>query len=332
MRDRFPEPGEMTVRKLAEIMGQKLMLSPVCGDEGFGRLVTSPDISRPGLALTGFTHRFLHDRIQIFGETEITYLASLDRSSRETAIGNIFQFPVYCCIVTKGYEPPEELCDAARKSDCAVFRSPRDTTPLIHDLTGYLAEVFAPRKSVHGTLVDVFGVGLLVTGRSAIGKSEAVLGLVERGHRLVADDMVRIRRTGDALLGTGDALMGYHMEIRGLGMVDVAALFGIRAVKDRQHVDVEVRLVDWTQKPDFDRTGLDRATTTYLGVRIPQVTLPVLPGRNLALLLEVAAMNHLLNVRGVDVPAALDRKLIERMQAVTDGGGGGPENGQGSAP
>lgn len=331
MRDKFPEPGEMTVRKLSEIMGQKLMLAPTCGEEGFGRLVSSPDISRPGLALTGFTHRFLHDRIQIFGETEITYLSSLEPPAREAAIANIFQFPVYCCIVTKGYEPPTELCAAARKSDCAVFRSPRDTTPLIHDLTGYLAEVFAPRKSVHGTLVDVFGVGLLVTGRSAIGKSEAVLGLVERGHRLVADDMVRIRRTGDVLLGTGDALMGYHMEIRGLGMVDVEALFGIRAIKDRQQVDVEVRLVDWTQKPDFDRTGLDRATTTYLGIRIPQVTLPVLPGRNLALLLEVAAMNHLLNTRGVDVPAALERKLIERMQSASENNGDSRGSGRGDA-
>lgn len=305
----------MTVRKLVEVLGIRLLLTASCGEDGFSRVISSPDISRPGLALTGFVHRFLFDRIQIFGETEITYLASMDTAARDAAIANIFQFPVYCCIVTKGFEPPPELCAAARRADCAVFRSPRDTTPLIHDLTGYLAEVFAPRKSVHGTLVDVFGVGLLVTGRSAIGKSEAVLGLVERGHRLVADDIVRIRRTGEVLLGTGDTLMGYHMEIRGLGMVNVAALYGIRAIKDRQQVDMEVQLVDWSQKPDFDRTGLERSTTTYLGIKIPQVVLPVLPGRNFALLLEVAAMNHLLSSRGVDVPAVLDRRLIERMQA-----------------
>jgi HPr kinase/phosphorylase len=314
LRDRYPEPGDVTVRKLVDLMGAKLLLSPVNDEDGYSRTVASPDISRPGLALTGFTHRFLHDRIQIFGETEITYLSSLDPESRARALSNVFQFPVYCCIVTKGFEPDRELCDAAHGGACALFRSPRDTTPLIHDLTGLLSEVFASRKSVHGTLVDVFGVGLLVTGRSAIGKSEAVLGLVERGHRLVADDIVRIRKTGEQLLGTGDTLMGYHMEIRGLGMVNVAALYGIRSIKDRQQVDMEVRLVDWSQKPDFDRTGLDRSTTTYLGIKIPQVILPVLPGRNIALLLEVAAMNFLLASRGVDVPAVLDRRLIERMQ------------------
>ncbi len=319
MRDRYPEPGDMTVRKLVELVGQKLLLTPTSGETGFSRLVGSPDINRPGLALTGFTHRFLHDRIQILGETEITYLSSLDPEGRRAAVRNLFQFPVYCFVVTKGFEPPAEIVDEASQSDCAVFRSPRDTTPLIHDLTGYLAEVYAPRKCVHGTLVDVFGVGQLVTGRSAIGKSEAVLGLVERGHRLIADDIVRIRRTGEQLLGTGDALMGSHMEIRGLGMVNIPALYGIRSVKDRHQVDMEVRLVDWTQKPDFDRTGLDRTTTTYLGVRIPQIILPVLPGRNIALLLEVAAMSFLLESRGVDIPAELDLKLIERMRDASGG-------------
>jgi len=320
MRDRYPEPGDMTVRRLVDLIGQKLLITPVSGETGFSRLVGSPDINRPGLALTGFTHRFLHDRIQIIGETEITYLSSLEPDARRAAVGNLFQFPVYCFIVTKGFEPPAEISDEASRCDCAVFRSPRDTTPLIHDLTGYLSEVFAPRKCVHGTLVDVFGVGQLVTGRSAIGKSEAVLGLVERGHRLIADDIVRIRRTGEQLLGTGDAIMGSHMEIRGLGMVNIPVLYGIRSVKDRHPVDMEVRLVDWTQKPDFDRTGLDRSTTTYLGVRIPQIVLPVLPGRNIALLLEVAAMAFLLESRGVDVPAELDLKLIERMRETPGGG------------
>lgn len=319
MRDRYPEPGEMSVRRLFELIGQRLLTTSTTGEAGFSRLIGSPDINRPGLALTGFTHRFLHDRIQIIGETEITYLSSLDEDGRARAVRNLFQFPVYCFIVTKGFEPPPEIVAEASASDCAVFRSPRDTTPLIHDLTGYLSEVFAPRKCVHGTLVDVFGVGQLVTGRSAIGKSEAVLGLVERGHRLIADDIVRIRRTGEQLLGTGDAIMGSHMEIRGLGMVNIPVLYGIRSIKDRHPVDMEVRLVDWTQKPDFDRTGLDRSSTTYLGVRLPQIVLPVLPGRNIALLLEVAAMTFLLESHGVDIPAELDMKLIERMREPSGG-------------
>lgn len=314
MRDRYPEPEQFTVRELYQRLGGKLRLRPVLGELGMDRKVCSGDISRPGLGLTGYVHKFLYERIQIFGETEITYLDQLDPASREEALGRIFRFPIYCCIVTKDLTVPEELLRAADEADAALFSSPRDTTPLIHDLCDYLGVIFAPMKSVHGTLVDVFGIGLLCTGRSAIGKSEAVLGLVERGHRLVADDNVRIRRTGDTLLGTGDSLMGYHMEIRGLGMVDVAALYGIKAVKDKQQIEIEVRLQDWSEDLGYDRAGLDEKRTTILGLEIPLVVLPVLPGRNLTLLLEVAAMNHLLS-KGGDSPAKLlNRQLMRRME------------------
>ena len=314
MRDGYPDPDKLTVAEVYRIMGDKLRLRPVV-PEGMDNRVLSEDVSRPGLCLTGYTHKFLYERIQIFGETEITYLSRLSGRERGKALDNVFSFPIYCCIVTKGLTPPDELMDRVREGNAALFSSPRDTTPLIHDLSDWLGEIFAPRKCLHGTLVDVFGIGVLCTGRSAIGKSEAVLGLVERGHRLVADDSIRVRRTGDRLLGTGDSLMGYHMEIRGLGMVDVAALYGIKSVKSKQQVDMEVRLKDWSEDLDYDRTGLEERTTNILGIRIPLFILPVLPGRNITLLLEVAAMEHLLR-RGSTTPARLlNRELISRMRA-----------------
>jgi len=313
VRDGYPDPETLTVGEVFRLMGEKLRLTPVV-EEGMGNSVLSEDVSRPGLCLTGYTHKFLYERIQIFGETEITYLSRLSSAERGRALDYVFSFPVYCFIVTKGLTPPDELLERIRESGAALFRSPRDTTPLIHDLSDWLGETFAPRKAMHGTLVDVFGIGLLCTGRSAIGKSEAVLGLVERGHRLVADDSISIRRTGDRLLGTGDSLMGYHMEIRGLGMVDVAALYGVKAVKAKQQVDMEVRLKDWSEDLDYDRTGLEQRTTNLLGVRIPLFVIPVLPGRNITLLLEVAAMEHLLRTGGSTPARLLNRELIQRMR------------------
>jgi HPr kinase/phosphorylase len=313
VRDGYPDPETLTVGEVYRLMGDRLKLTPVV-DGGMDNRVLSEDVSRPGLCLTGYTHKFLYERIQIFGETEITYLSRLTPEERGHALDFVFSFPVYCCMVTKGLTPPDELLERIRESGAALFCSPRDTTPLIHDLSDWLGETFAPRKAMHGTLVDVFGIGLLCTGRSAIGKSEAVLGLVERGHRLVADDSISIRRTGDRLLGTGDSLMGYHMEIRGLGMVDVAALYGVKAVKAKQQVDMEVRLKDWSEDLDYDRTGLEQRTTNVLGVRIPLFVIPVLPGRNITLLLEVAAMEHLLRTGGSTPARLLNRELIQRMR------------------
>jgi len=314
VQDRYPDPASMTVGLLHQRLGKRLQIEPAFGDAGFSRRLASPDISRPGLCLTGYTRNFLHDRVQIFGETEITLLDTLTPEERRAAIGNVFGFPVVCSIVTKGLEPPEELLAASSGAGTALFLSPRDTTPLIHDLTDFLGEVFAPHVSLHATLVDLFGEGLLVMGRSAIGKSEAVLGLVERGHRLVADDLVRVRRAGDRLSGTGDALIGFHMEIRGIGFVNIAELFGVGATKERQTVDLAVRLIDAGIVDEADRSGLDGKTMSILGVEIPLVEIPVLPGRNITLLLEVAAMMNIqAKNTGCTSAERLNRKLISRM-------------------
>lgn len=313
MRD-IPDRNELTVGRLFELLGDKLDLEPVGGNAGHGRKVTSPDISRPGMALTGYLHKFLHERIQIFGETEKSYLDSLSAEERSRSLRSIFDFPVYCSIVTKGQEPPSELVEFSAANSAALFRSKRDTTPLIHDLTSFLDLVFAPSTDVYGTLVEVFGAGLLCTGRSAIGKSETVLGLIERGHRLIADDRVHVRRIGNALFGTGDSRMAHHMEIRGLGLVDVSAFYGIRSVKERQQINLEVKLEEWSREnQDFDRTGLVQQLSTILDIPIPRTVIPVLPGRNLTLLLEVAVMNYLLLQKGRNVPEEVEKDLIERI-------------------
>ncbi len=313
MKD-IPDREELTAGKLFGILGDRLEMKAVNGELGFGRLIESQDISRPGMALTGYLHKFLHDRLQIFGETEITYLDSLTSELRTSALESIFQFPVYCCIVTKGLEPPEELVHLSESNSSALFRSTMDTTPMIHELHNFLDLVFAPRTNVYGSLVEVFGAGVLCTGRSAIGKSETVLGLLERGHRLIADDRVHVRRIGNTLFGTGDLGMAHHMEIRGLGLVDVSAFYGIRSVKDRQQIHLEVKLEEWSRdNQDFDRTGLIQKISTILDLPVPLTIIPVLPGRNLTLLLEVAVMNYLLLKKGRNVPEEVERDLIARI-------------------
>ncbi|NOQ21859.1 MAG: HPr(Ser) kinase/phosphatase [Candidatus Aegiribacteria sp.] len=313
MKD-IPEREELTVGKLFEILGDRLELKRMNGDIGYGRMIGSEDISRPGMALTGYLHKFLHDRLQIFGETEISYLDSLPASRRKSSIESLFQFPIYCCIVTKGLEPPDELLKLSESNSSALFRSTMDTTPLIHELHSFLDLVFAPRTNVYGSLVEVFGAGVLCTGRSAIGKSETVLGLIERGHRLIADDRVHVRKIGNALFGTGDSKIAHHMEIRGLGLIDVSAFYGIRSIKDRQQIHLEVKLEEWSRdNQDFDRTGLIQKISTILDLPIPRTIIPVLPGRNLTLLLEVAVMNYLLLKKGRNVPEEVEKDLIERI-------------------
>ena len=312
--DSIPRPEDLTAARLFELLGERLCLVTVNGITGHDGLIQSPDISRPGMALTGFLNKFLYERIQIFGETEITYLDSLSESARKSAIENIFRFPIRCSIVTKDLLPPSTLVEFSRINNCALFRSRRDTTPLIHDLSDFLDLVFAPRTDIYGSLVEVFGAGLLCTGRSAIGKSETVLGLLERGHRLIADDRVYVRRIGNVLFGTGNSRMAHHMEIRGLGFVDVSTFYGIRAIKDRQQIHLEVRLREWSKDDqEFDRTGLVQKINKILDLPIPRTIIPVLPGRNLTLLLEVAVMNYLLRSKGRSVPEEIEKNLIETI-------------------
>jgi HPr kinase/phosphorylase len=222
---------------------------------------------------------------------------------------------VPCIIVAKGLVLPAGALERANRGSVPVLRTPQDTTPFIHQLTAYLDYVFAPFTTVHASLVDVYGVGLLFTGRSGIGKSETALDLVERGHRLVADDAVRItRRHGDILLGACNEVLKHTMEIRGMGVIDVQAIFGIRSIRAQKRVEVEVHLTEWKDSADYERVGLDEQLARYLDVEIPLVTIPIFPGKNITVIAEVVALNHLVKVYGYHPARALNERLMESMR------------------
>lgn len=277
--------------------------------------ITVSDIHRPGMALMGFLENFLPERIQILGQTEITYLNQLSEDERRHAIDRLLQFEIPGILVAKGLEVQEYLVQRANEREVPVLRTPMSTTPFIHQLTAYLDAMFSPQITVHGSLVDVYGVGLLFTGRSAIGKSETALDLVERGHRLVSDDVVTVtRRHGDILIGTGNQLLRHHMEIRGLGIIDVQSVFGIRAVRIQKRVEVQVELREWDANEDYDRTGLDRRRTEILGVQVPFVVIPIVPGKNITVIAEVIALDYLLRAYGYNAAERLNVHLMEMMK------------------
>lgn len=277
--------------------------------------ITVSDINRPGMALMGFIENFLADRIQIVGRTEFAYFETLNETERKAALDRFFQFEVPCIIVAKGLDLPAGFLERANQRHVPVLRTPHDTTPFIHQLTAYLDYVFAPSVTTHGSLVDVYGVGLLFTGRSGIGKSETALDLVERGHRLVADDVVRItRRHGDILIGACNEVLKHTMEIRGLGIIDVQAIFGIRSIRGQKRVEVEVHLTEWSQAREYERVGLDEQTVRHLDVEIPLVTIPIFPGKNITVIAEVVALNHLVKVYGYHPARALNDRLMESMR------------------
>jgi HPr kinase/phosphorylase len=278
--------------------------------------ITVSDVNRPGLALAGFTENFLYERIQILGETETLYLDTLSAADRRKAIGRLFEQDLPCVIVSKGLPVDPDLKQRCEERQVPLLRTRMSTTPFIHQLTAYLNDVFAPRITLHGSLVDVYGVGLLFAGESGIGKSETALDLVERGHRLVADDIVIVsRRPPAALVGSSNELLGHRMEIRGVGIVDIREMFGVRATRVRKRVEVEVRLVRWDPDAPYERLGLEDRTTSILGVRIPYVTIPLVPGKNVAVLAEVVAMNHLIKSSGRNAAVALDARLKDLMRS-----------------
>jgi len=279
------------------------------------RALSGSEMSSPGLVLAGFTPRFTGGRLYVLGETEITYLASLDDAGRGRALDTLFSYKFPCLFVTKGQQVPAQLLEMASQHDVAVIRTTLKTSLFYHRIRPYLEEAFAPHTVIHGSLADVYGVGLLFVGRSGIGKSECVLDLVERGHRLVADDVVHVRRLGhDVLIGRGHEQAQHFMEIRGIGIIDIGALFGIRAVRQQKRIEVVVQLEDWDSARVYDRTGLDGEGTAILDVRIPKVVVPLNPGKNITVISEVLAMRHLLRFSGVDSAKEFNERLIRQMQ------------------
>lgn len=278
--------------------------------------ITVPEIHRPGLALAGFMQNFLNERIQILGETEVLYLNTRSPKERKSDMQNLFSMSLVCIIVTRGLEIPPELHDLSKANGVPLFRTPMLTGPFIHELTQLLSNYFAPTDTLHGTFVDVYGVGLLFTGRSGIGKSEIALDLVERGHRLVADDQVEVRRVAeDILIGRGSAHLEHFMEIRGIGVINVHDLFGIRAIRVQKRLEVEVQLKQWDDSSDWERQGLDERHTKILGVDLPRVVVPLFPGKNITVISEVIAMNQMLKVYGINAAERFNRLLIDRMES-----------------
>ena len=305
---------EITVEAVYRDRKDYLLITLLNSEEGLKKKITGAEVHRPGLALGGFLERFPHKRTQVLGQTEMTYLLSLSKEKLVAVLEKILNFDIPWIVISKGITPPNELLAMADRKKTAVFASRLTTAELISRLSVILDNQFAPTITVHGTLVDVYGVGLLYTGKSGVGKSECALDLIERGHRLVADDVIKIvRKSANYIVGTSSELLGQHMEVRGIGIIDTEALFGIRAVRLQKRIEVEVRLQYWEDTAHYERLGIEDKYTTILGVEIPLVTIPVSPGKNITVISEVIAMNHMLKVYGEHSAQDLSRRLTERL-------------------
>jgi HPr kinase/phosphorylase len=308
----------VTVREILEAADRDLRMHILAGHAGLTNRISVPRVQKPGLALAGFTDYVQAERVQVLGQAEMAYLKSLPAAQRPQVIAGLCRLPVACIIITHSLAPPRRLvqaCEAAR----IPLLSTRSTSGLmVSRLTRYLEERLAECVRVHGVLVDVFGLGVLLRGKSGIGKSEAALDLIARGHRLVADDVVEIRKVAHKrlLAGTNERL-GFHMEVRGLGIIDILDLFGITATRERIPIDLVVHMIDWAEIPNPDRTGLTEDTERILGVLIPMVHVPVRPGRNLATIIEVASRNEMLKRRGTFSALSFNQRVLRDLQAAS---------------
>ncbi len=293
------EPIVVTVREFATAPTLGLDLEVLQGHEGLDNEIRSPRIQKLGMALAGFAGYIHPDRVQVIGSSEANYLRALDAQARMAAIHRLKRHKICCIVVTKGLEVPEELLKLAGEDRIPILRSAALSSISITKIVSYLEKRLAPRITIHGVLLEVFGLGVLILGPSGIGKSECALELVLKGHRLITDDYVELTRRGiDRLSGSGAKVLKHHMELRGLGIINIKELFGISATGTSQNIDFAVRLERWKSDAEYDRLGLEHSTIEFLGVSIPLIDMPVAPGRNVATLVEVAARIHLLRQRG----------------------------------
>ncbi len=305
----------ITVKQLYEDNLERLELKIVNSDISFGRKIKEKEIHRPGLALSGFIEVFTYWRVQILGNTEIGFLNTLHGQDRINAISIVLGFDLPCMIITNDNLPTQELIDIANKNAITILSTPMSTTSAVQHLSEYLDTIFAPYTIVHGSLVDIYSVGMLITGPSAIGKSELTLDLIERGHQMVADDAVCITKIGtNELEGASNNILSYHMEIRGVGIIDVRRMFGVRGVRGKKKIDVVVNLELWDDQREYERIGVDDKTTNILGVNVPLVELPIFGGKNITVIAEVIAMNHKLKQQGENPAKEFNDQLIASMQ------------------
>lgn len=307
----------LSVEELLQAKQESLSLELLSENADLRRHITTEYVSSPGLVLAGYTERVPPGRLQVLGETEVSYLSSLGPERQREVLEEFLALDIPAVLVTKGLDVPQQLLELASQSGVPVLRTSIKTSEFYRRIQPYLEEQFAETCTIHGSLADVYGTGLLFLGRSGIGKSECVLDLVERGHRLVADDLVYLTRRGqDVLLGRGHELQRHHMEIRGVGIIDIAALFGVRAIRQQKRVEVVVKLEEWDDNASYERTGLRTTETELLGVKLDTVTVPLNPGKNITVIAEVVAMNHLLKYSGIHSAALFNKRLQDAMRPV----------------
>lgn len=307
--------ASMPVARLLDYFREALTV--IAGFQGIGRQVYNGDLNRPGLALSGYLDYFASDRVQILGNTEIHYMERLSVAELEYRLENMFSFEIPAFLLSRNLRPVNLFLDMCNNRGIPVISSPLSTDELISRVIVHLAEEFAPETEIHGTAVDCYGVGMLMVGKPGIGKSEIALELVERGHLLVADDMVSLRRTqDDALVARTNPQIEHCMEIRGVGIVDVKNVFGVGRVTNRKTISLMIELEEWQEGNDYDRTGLGEEHREILDVRVPYLKIPVRPGRNIAIIVEVAALNHRLKELGIHPAELLNRRIIDAMNTI----------------
>lgn len=306
-----------TVREFLAHAPAQLGLRLIAGEQGVGtRQLTTPRIQKLGLALAGFAHYIHSGRLQIVGQSEIWFLGQLSSDKRREAIGNLALEKISCVLVTKGLEPPVEMIEAAESASLPLISTPLVSSVAITLVTDYLQERLAPRAIRHGVLMDVYGLGVLIEGASGIGKSECALDLVARGHRLVSDDVVEVRRIGqERIVGSAPELLREHLEIRGLGIINIRDLFGVSAVSTAKNIDLSIKLERWDEASEVDRLGIDAQAVEILSVKVPQVLIPVSPGRNLSTLVETAVRVQMLRARGYDAARNFVARHTELLES-----------------
>jgi HPr kinase/phosphorylase len=314
MKSSSKEKKSITVEMLYNETRKQLNLKLVSERGSFKKRIYESGIHRPGLALAGFFDLFAYQRVQICGDTEIAFLRKMTEEQRIECLHRVFSYDIPCILVTKTKTLPKDFIHIANEHQISVFRTSYPTTRVFQILRYYLDEKFAPSVLIHGSLVDVYGVGTLITGRSGIGKSEVALDLVARGHRLVADDVVTVvRRAGGVLVGRGNEPIRNHMEIRGLGIIDIELLFGIRGVRAQKIIEVQLELVDWDDSENYERLGITDVTNEILGEKLPLIRLPIFPGKNISVIAEVVALNQLLKLHGYHTAKKFESQLTKTM-------------------
>jgi len=314
-----PPQGQRPAVRVRDLLGGDavgLELRLQAGRKGLDREVLLARVQRPGLALTGYTDYIRYGRVQIVGQSEIGYLTKLPARRRASILARLARCRISCFVVTKGLTPPRELLAEAEARGVPVLVTAAESTPFIKQLSAFLEDRLAERLHLHSVLMDVFGLGVLITGESGIGKSECALDLIDRGHRLVADDVVEIKRLAEGVVGASPELTRYHMELRGVGVINIKDLYGVSSIRMAKRVELVVSLERWESGKEYDRLGLHDEQFPILGIDVPLIRMPVAPGRNIAILVEVAARNHLLKERGYDAARHFAERVDEMVGPV----------------